>query len=266
MLVGVGITTGSGITPRLPMEGRAVADPYVGLSAVACGLVVLIVGLAVVPPPQASLSKGSPDSGAYPNPTWAGYETASPVRSVAASWTEPAVAESALGVSEVSFWVGLQGQSTARVAQIGTDAYDQAGRPPVYTAWYEMYPKPSVNLDTNLLSMHPGDRVSASVAETSPGHFRLVIVNHTTHQRYSLLRTDLGIPDSRGAIVAELPTASYTPSLAAFGSVQFTDCDINGQALAGFPVTMLEIFRRGATQARTSALGRDGGSFTVDRQ
>jgi hypothetical protein len=151
------------------------------------------------------------------------------------------------------------------LAQLGTDADDQAGKKPIYTAWYEMYPKPCYTLDPSVLGVHPGDRLSASVSELSLGRFRLVIVNHTTHQRFALERTDLGIPDTDGAIVTELPSATYPLALASFGSVSFTGCAINGRPLDDYPLTMFEIYRQGTTQARTTPMGANGASFTVNR-
>lgn len=266
LIVGVGMVTGSGITARLRGEGRATADPVVGLGAVACGLVVLVVGLAVVQGPKAGSGNGALDGGALPNAHWAGYQTNSAVHSVAASWTEPSIAAPVSGNSDVSFWAGLGGQNTPRLAQIGTAADGQAGQAVTYTAWYEMYPKPARGLDSTVISVHPGDRLSASVTEISGGRFRLMLVNHTTQERFSIMQTDLGIPTTNGAVIAELPTAPYKLSLASFGSVRFTDCTVDGRPLGDSSLTMCEVYKRGATEARTSPLGADGASFSVRRQ
>jgi hypothetical protein len=261
ILIGVGIASGAGVRVRLRRGREAPPDPYHGLSILACGLVVLVVGLAFVPG-----SKGVLDPGATPDPHWAGYETSAAARSVAANWTEPAIAAATGGENGASFWVGLGGQVDARLAQVGTDADDQVGQPPVYSAWYEMYPKPAYALDPRVLRVHPGDRLSASVTEVSSGRFRLAITNHTTHQQFATVQTDLGIPTTDGAIIAELPTAPHPLSLASFGTVRFTGCTVDGQPLADEPMSMFEIYRHGTTQARTSPIGADESSFEVSRQ
>ena len=170
------------------------------------------------------------------------------------------------GYADASFWVGLGGQMDPRLAQIGTDSFAQSGAAPVYDTWYEMYRKPSVELDPNVISVRPGDLVTASVIETSHGRFRLVLVNHTTHQRFAVAQTGLGVATTAGAVIAELPASSYKLALAHFGSVAFTNCSVAGQPLGNVPLTMYEIFRDRTTQARASDLGADNASFTVTRE
>ena len=59
ILIGVGIASGAGVRVR-PRRGRAAPpDLYHGLSILACGLVVLVVGLAFVPGPKGVLDPGT---------------------------------------------------------------------------------------------------------------------------------------------------------------------------------------------------------------
>ena len=77
---------------------------------------------------------------------WSGYaaETsfsspkAASVAAVSGSWTVPAV--SGAGTAFSSVWVGIDGYSSGTVEQIGTEQ-DLSRGTPVYTAWYEMYPR-----------------------------------------------------------------------------------------------------------------------------
>ena len=59
--------------------------------------------------------------------------------------------------------MGLDGDGTNTVEQIGTDADCSSGKP-VYYAWYEMYPKFPVNLS---LTINPGDTISARSRRTA---------------------------------------------------------------------------------------------------
>ena len=265
LVVGIGVASGAGVSRRWSPGRGPGANPIVGLSMVTCGLVVLVVGFGFVSAPKAGSGRGALDAGATPTPIWAGYETNTSVTSVTATWTQPQIATPDTGYADASFWVGLGGQNDPRLAQIGTDGNGESGQAPAYVAWYEMYPKPSVDLDPNVMNVRPGDAMTASVTETGQGSFRLVLVNHTTHQRFAVTQTDLGIATTDGAVIAELPTSPYKPTLADFGSVTFTDCSVGGRPLGRFPLTMWEIYRDGTTQARTSDLGADNASFTVTR-
>jgi hypothetical protein len=262
-IAGIGSVTGAGLGYANPRR-QPPANPLLGLCMVTCGLVILLVGLVVIPAPKARFA--GLDAGATPTSIWAGYETDSAVTSVQASWTQPPIVAPASGRSDVALWVGLGGQINPRLAQLGTDAEGEAGRAVIYTAWYEMYPKPAYAIDPSVLSVHPGDLLSASVSEISHGQFRLVLANHTTHQRFVIAQTDLGIATSDAAVIAELPSAPFRQVLAAFGSVTFTGCSADGRSLGDYPLAMCEIYRQGQTQARTSRLGADGASFTVRRQ
>ena len=72
---------------------------------------------------------------------WAGVDAAgarSAFSSVTASWVEPAIAPST-AETYAAFWVGLDGDGSSTVEQIGTLAYSVNGSVSYY-AWYEMYP------------------------------------------------------------------------------------------------------------------------------
>jgi hypothetical protein len=265
LAVGIGAATGAGVGHARRGTDRP-SNPLVGLSMITCGLVVLVVGFGFVSAPRAGSGRGALDAGVTPTPIWAGYETNTAVTSVTATWTQPQIGTPDSGYADSAFWVGLGGQMDPRLAQIGTDGYGESGRTPGYAAWYEMYPKPSVDLDQNAMNVRPGDSMTASVTEVGHGRFRLVLVNHTTHQRFAVTQTDLGIATTDGAVITELPTSSYKPTLADFGSATFTGCLADGRPLGRFPLTMWEIYRNGTTQARTSDLGADNASFTVTRQ
>ena len=74
-----------------------------------------------------------------------------------------------------SFWVGLDGDTSNTVEQTGTEADCSSGSP-VYSAWYEMYPKFPVNFSN---PVSPGDHFSGSVATDGRGSFTLTLIDST---------------------------------------------------------------------------------------
>src|SRR3989442_400739 len=75
----------------------------------------------------------------------------------------PPLSASGSGNTYSSVWVGIDGYQSNSVEQIGTEQ-DIINGQPVYSAWYEMYPKWSVNLP---MTIHAGDSISASVTYVS---------------------------------------------------------------------------------------------------
>ena len=101
--------------------------------------------------------------------SWSGYvaETSlsdpqsGAVTDVKGSWTVPTATGSYSGDTGYScIWVGIDGwtnkkdKQTGTVEQVGTEQ-DWVNGQPVYYAWYEMYPQPSVTLIGDIIS--PGD-------------------------------------------------------------------------------------------------------------
>src|SRR5690242_13971601 len=72
---------------------------------------------------------------------WSGYDvTGRGATHVIGTWTQPAPTCTPRENSWSSPWVGLDGDTSNTVEQIGTDT-DCSNGAPYYYAWYEMYPK-----------------------------------------------------------------------------------------------------------------------------
>ena len=71
---------------------------------------------------------------------WSGYDdsTDGPFTSVTATWTQPPVRRAGATFTDAAFWVGLDGDNSDTVEQIGTEGYSEGVVG--YDAWYEMYP------------------------------------------------------------------------------------------------------------------------------
>src|SRR4051794_17995144 len=77
---------------------------------------------------------------------WSGYDvTGSGALDVKGTWTQPAAKCTAGENSWSSPWVGIDGDTSNTVEQIGTDT-DCSNGTPFYYAWYEMYPKKLVQI------------------------------------------------------------------------------------------------------------------------
>jgi hypothetical protein len=189
---------------------------------------------------------------------WAGYSaTGGTFTSVSATWKQPA-ATCTSATAYSSFWVGLDGDGTNTVEQIGTDA-DCSGGKAVYYAWYEMYPKFPVNLS---LTINPGDTLSAKVTTNGNGTFTLSIKDTTTGGSFTttqrLRRAKLGSAE----VIAEAPSSGGVLPLANFGTVGFSAATVNGQPIGSFNPDRIDMVSGTTTKATTSALS-GGTAFSV---
>jgi hypothetical protein len=160
--------------------------------------------------------------------TIAGQRATSPLTfsSVTATWIQPKVSCTAGSESYSSFWVGLGGfaNDAPALEQIGTESDCTAAGKPVYFAWYELVPRPSVEIR---LTIRPGDTITTSVNVNAAGV--LVQVKDRTRRTSFTKLLQMANPDLTSAEwIAEAPSqcratnvCSVLP-LANFGSVAFS--------------------------------------------
>ena len=99
-----------------------------------------------------------------------------------ASWIEPYATNcSTVPNGWSSPWVGIDGDTSSTVEQIGTDSDCSRGAP-TYYAWWEMYPKSLVTISA--IRVHPGDGFTATVSYGSGG-FTLTLIDTTTGARFT---------------------------------------------------------------------------------
>lgn len=193
---------------------------------------------------------------------WSGYATTGTTyNDVKGSWTVPAVPCATNQTAYSSLWVGIDGDVTSTVEQIGTDADCSGGRA-IYYAWYEMYPKVSVTFPN---TVRPGDHLNAEVNFNRNGQFVLDIHNTTRGWRHHVVQTLSNAQRRSAEWVAEAPAGpNGTLPLANFGTVGFTNCSANGVAISSNPnVDPITMVSKGVTKARPSGLASGGTAFTV---
>lgn len=217
------------------------------------------------PGPQQRVVGGAPVATPTTSANWSGYDdsTDGPFASVTATWTQPPIRLAGATFTDAAFWVGLDGDNSNTVEQIGTEGYSEGVVG--YDAWYEMYPNAPVTIG---MSIHPGDVLTGSVVETGVATFTLSLVNHTTGASFQTTQT-MSVPPAltSAEVIAEAPTDSNgdVVPLGQFGLVQFSDCAFNGQPIASFDWNQIDMTSQytGALVDRTLALGADGASFAV---
>jgi hypothetical protein len=190
---------------------------------------------------------------------WSGYAaTGATFTSVSASWTQPAVSCGSQ-TTYSSFWVGLDGDGSNSVEQTGSEA-DCSGGSPVYSSWYEMYPKAPVNFSD---PVSPGDVFHASVTSTGGGRFTLVLTDQTKGWSHTVAARGRSAALASAEVIAEAPSSSGgVLPLADFGTASFTGASADGVSLSAFnpdPITMAS----GSTTKATPGNISNSGDFSV---
>jgi hypothetical protein len=235
---------------RSPLRLAAMA------AVVACGVLALAPS-AFGTPTHAPNHKVSHST----STNWSGYAvTGSTYTSVSANWAQPSVNCSLTPTGWSSFWVGLDGDTSSTVEQTGTEADCSSGRP-VYSAWYEMYPKSPVNFSNRVSA---GDHFTGSVTTDGRGSFTLTLVDSTQGWTQTNAARLKHARLSSAEVIAEAPSSSGgVLPLADFGSVGFGSASVNRATLTSStpgidPITMAS----GSTvRAKPSTL--NNGSFSV---
>jgi hypothetical protein len=116
---------------------------------------------------------------------WSGYAETGTYTGVTGTWTVPSVAATSSSTYS-STWIGVDGFNDDNLIQTGTeqDYYSGAAH---YDAWWEILPASETEISTASYPVSPGDRMSASIYETSSttttttsyyGYFRRTTTEH----------------------------------------------------------------------------------------
>lgn len=140
---------------------------------------------------QAAQTSGQKFSVAEQSFNWSGYAVSATKKFtyVQSRFTEPTLTCPGDHPNEWSSnWVGFDGffRTSPTVEQDGTAAHCGGANNtrPVYKAWYEMYPKGSVNV----FSVFPGDTINTSVSYSN-GKFSLTVADLTPGHKHSATHT-----------------------------------------------------------------------------
>ena len=190
---------------------------------------------------------------------WSGYAvTGGHYTTVTSTWVQPAV--TCRGTAYSSFWVGIDGDTSGTVEQTGTEA-DCNGSTPVYSAWYEMYPKFPVNYSNPVV---PGDHFTATVATNGAGNFTLTLSNTTRGWTQSVAKRLKSAKLASAEVIAEAPSSSGgVLPLANFGTVGFSGSTVNGATLTSSTPGLDPITMQSGSTVKAQPSGMSNGSFSV---
>lgn len=162
--------------------------------------------------------------------------------SITGQWTVPTATQHTGGQAESSSdWIGIGGGcvdagcsvTDPTLIQTGTEQDVSASGAPSYSAWWELVPAPSITI-TNM-TVHPGDRMSASVAEVVPNS-NLWTITLTDVTRNQTFTTTVPYSSTHGSAewIEETPLLLGTsPGLASLPNLTNPDFDlgtVNGAA------------------------------------
>ncbi len=190
---------------------------------------------------------------------WSGYAvTGGTYTTVTSNWVQPAV--TCNGTAYSSFWVGIDGDTSGTVEQTGTEA-DCNGSTPVYSAWYEMYPKFPVNYSNPVV---PGDHFTGRVTTDGKGNFTLSLSNTTRGWTQTVSKRLRSAKLASAEVIAEAPSSSGgVLPLANFGTVGFSGATVNGAALTSSTPGIDAITMQSGSTVKAQPSAISGGSFSV---
>lgn len=200
--------------------------------------------------------------------TWAGYavgyQNPTSVTTVSATMVVPSLTScGAAEHSAASFWAGLDGTHGPALEQAGISVACESGRAQ-YWAWWEAVGVANGTFAGVVLA--PGDAVTATVSLLGGTDYQLSVDDVTTGTSGSTTVSSPGGLDDSAECIAEDPFGSGQPvPYAAYGTVTFTSCTVDGQPVGGPTVTQIDRSAGAGIDAATSLLGADGG-FTVSRR
>jgi Peptidase A4 family len=181
---------------------------------------------------------------------WGGYvATGSGFRSIVGSWIEPAVTCTSTN-NLFAPWVGIDGYGSNTVEQTGAQVSCSTDRP-VYSAWYEMYPKNPVYLSTSTYPVAANDSFTGTVTTAGSGSYTLTLTDNTKGWTYTTTQR-LSADNISAEAIIESPTSSYPK----FTATQFSGITVNGKTFSSYnPIAL--------SSGGYSPTALSGGSFEL---
>jgi len=210
---------------------------------------------------------GSSTTTGYTSTNWSGYlATNAHFTSVSGAWRAPSPTGNGSSTTADSSWIGIGGVTSGDLIQVGTDNIVTSSGVVHTEAFYEMLPDVSQTVPG--LTVGAGDSITASITETSPGQWNIIISDLTSGQTYNSTVTYTSSYSS-AEWIEEDPSFSngHLVPFDNFGSVVFNSgSTVAGSSLTiagagGLPITLVNNSHQAI--ATPSALTADGGGFTV---
>jgi Peptidase A4 family len=146
-------------------------------------------------------SAGATSNAGWASSNWSGYARTGAYTAVTAAWVVPSVASSRKPTYS-SQWVGIDGFNNSSLIQTGTEAdfYNGSAH---YAAWWEILPAAETVIPS--ITVHPGDHMSASIANVSGTNWTITITDTTTGAASTTAHTYSG-PGTSAEWIEEAPS------------------------------------------------------------
>jgi hypothetical protein len=191
---------------------------------------------------------------------WAGYAVdgaSHAFTTVESTFTLPKV--TCTGEGDTSFWVGMDGDTSDSVEQIGASG-DCDGTTPDYYSWWEMYPA-GVHELTN--TTKAGDVFDAKVTYSGSGKYALFLNDKTEGWTVTKNETSTSAEDNSAEVIFEAagPTSDAVPK---FSPVAMSNSTVNGSSISSQSPVGINLVRN-HTLVTAGALSSNGTfTFTWD--
>lgn len=211
---------------------------------------------------------------------WSGYsegilDSDTPYQSISATWTVPRATQKTSGQAESSAtWIGIGGGCLNSSCLVGDETLVQAGTEQdvsssgqaSYSAWWEIVPVPSVNFS---MAVYPGDTIEASLTQTLPEVWDIVLKDVTTGHVATATETIPYPSDySTAEFVEETPLEVGTSdaglsSMPSLSTVGFSKAEVNGANAGLTSADALQLVSTSGQVLATPSAPVDGDSFNV---
>jgi hypothetical protein len=240
-------------------------------------------------PQQTTTVTAPPPSAPVASLNWSGYaDSGATFSAVTANWIVPTVTCTQGDSAYSTHWIGIDGNASPTVEQVGTEADCLANTEgvisPSYDAWFEMFGDDAVNqgfeeeLSPGTNPVSPGDSISASVSAVGSEWTLTIIDSSSSHTGWTFSTSIFfsGAAQSSAEWVIERPElctifgglgAQCSPApLADFGSVTFSNATATTTGGSSGPIssysdTAIEMVGPPNVLALPGALGAGGGTF-----
>lgn len=185
---------------------------------------------------------------------WAGWAVDGATHAfttVESTFTLPKV--TCTGEGDTSFWVGMDGDTSSSVEQIGASG-DCDGTTPDYYAWWEMYPA-GVHELTN--TTKPGDVFDAKVTYSGSGKYALFLDDETEGWTVTKNETSTSAKDNSAEVIFEAagPTTDAVPK---FSTVTMSKSTVNGSYIGSESPIGIDLARNGHSLVTAGTIDSTG--------
>ena len=148
------------------MSGAGALGTMLSLVIAGSGATAVAVAPVITHAPRVVTGNPHGNVNTWSAANWSGYaEAGSGFTGVSGSWTVPSVTGGSSSTYS-SVWIGVDGFNNNSLIQTGTEE-DWYNNAPHYNAWWEILPAAETAISSSAYPVSPGDRMSASIWETT---------------------------------------------------------------------------------------------------